>query len=206
MDIKELEKKYKNVCKLEDGNFCVSTKSQNEMPYVTYSPYKSMDRVFGMEGKWGLVDKDGNVIIKPKYLYPFLECGDNYQVMMPRKYRTIYGRKTIVSLEQGLIDKKGNVIIPIQYLHMEVMDNTGTYFRVEDAKTWKAAVIDKYNNIVVPFYDYIEASPEPELMVKTKYCDLYPDYIYQVKVSNNGLYGVYDLKLKKRLLNLNISG
>lgn len=101
----------------------------------------------------------------------------------------------------GLVDKDGNIIIPIKYLYMEAMDNTGTYFRVVDSKTYKSGVIDKDNHSVVPLqYDYIQATLDPRLMIKTKYCDIYPDNIYQVKIINNDLYGVYDLKLKKEIM------
>lgn len=201
MNIKELEKKYKQVLKLDDGNYMVSTKTKDEVNEVDYLAHTNIDEVYGMEGNWGLVDKDGNIIIEPKYIYPLLKNGDNYQVMLPQEYKKINNKDTITTLKHGLIDKKGNIIIPIKYLYMEAMDNTGTYFRVVDDKTYKSAVIDKNNNIVVPFkYEYIQASPDLELMIKTKCCDIYPDNIYQVKVSNNDLYGVYDLKLKKEII------
>ena len=202
MDINELKNKYKQVCKLKDGNYAVSTKSQDEVNEVDYwNAHTAIDEVYGQEGNWGLVDNDGNVIIKPQYIYPFIECGDNYQVMLPYEYKEIEGRKIIVSLKHGLIDKKGMVIIPIKYLFMEAMDNTGTYFRVFDSEKEKNGVLDKNNNIIVPFkYEYIKASPDLELMIKTKYCEVYPGYIYQAKIQNNGLYGVYDLKLKNEII------
>lgn len=200
MNIEELEKKYKQVYKLDDGNYMVSTKSQKEV-LVDYFAHTNIDEVYGMEGNWGLIDKDGKTIIEPKYIYPFLECGDNYQVMLPQEYKENNGVKTIINLEHGLIDKKGNIIIPIKYLYMEAMDNTGTYFRVVDKETYKSGVIDKNNKLVIPFkYEYIQASPDLKLMIQTKYCNIYPDNIYQVKVSNNDLYGVYDLKLKKEII------
>lgn len=202
MAVKELIKKYKNVCKLEDGNYCVGTKHFDEVASVLYwDAHTDITSVYGAEGKWGLVDKDGNVIIKPKYIYPFLECGDNFLVMMPYKYKIIDGRKTIIFLKCGLIDKKGNEIIPIQYLNMEAMDNMGTYFRVVDAKTYKSGVLDKHNNIVVPFkYEYIQAGPDLDLCINTEYGSIYLDYIYQVLINNNGLCRVYDLKLKKEII------
>ena len=166
-----------------------------------WNAHTAIDEVYGLEGNWGLVDKNGNVIIKPRYLYPFIECGNNYQVMLPYKYLKVEDKKIIVTLKHGLIDKKGNIIIPIKYLFMEAMDNTGTYFKVFDTMLEKDGVLDKNNNIVVPFnYQYIKASPDLELMIKTKYCDIYPDNIYQVKVCNNDLYGVYDLKLQKEII------
>ena len=202
MSIKELKKKYKQVYKLNDGNYAVSDKSQNEVCEVDYwNAYTAIDEVYGLEGNWGLVDKDGNVIIEPQYIYPFIEYKDNYQVTLPYEYQKADGKEIIVTLKNGLIDKKGNTIIPLKYLFMEAMDNTGTYFKVFNPKLKRDGVLDKENNIVVPFkYQYIKASPDLELMIKTKYCNIYPDNIYQVKVCNNYLYGVYDLKLKKEII------
>lgn len=198
---KELEKKYKQVCKLNDGNYMVSTKAKDEVNEVNYFAHTNIDEVYGMEGNWGLVDQFGNIIIEFQYVYPFIECGDNYQVMLPEGILKINDKDTIITLKHGLLDKKGNVVIPIRYLYMEVMDNTGTYFRVFDEGLGKSGVLDKDNNIIVPFeYDFIQASPDYALMTHTEYCSIYPDNIYQVKISNNDLYGIYDLNLKKEII------
>ena len=192
--------KYPCVLEIIGGNFVVNTLSQEEAPNVDYCAHTEIDQVYGLEGKWGLVDKDDDVIIEPIYIYPFIECGDNLQVMLPHEYKMINGKKTVVTLKHGLIDKLGKVIIPIKYIYMNSIDNTGTYFTMLDPITYKAGVIDKNNNIVVPFdYEYI-ASPDLEQCTKTKYCTIYPDYIYQVKVVNNDLYGIYDLKLKREII------
>ena len=197
MNKKDLEKIYKQVYKLEDGNYMVSKKSQNEVTEVDYWADLDLNEVYGMEGEWGLVDKAGNIVVKPKYIYPFLERGENYQVMLPYKYKKIEGKERIVLLKHGLLDKKGNVIIPIKYVYMEVLDNTGTYFSAVEPKTGKSGVLDKTNNIIVPFkYGYI-SSPE---MIKTDNGSVYPDNIYQVVVVNNDLFGVYDLILKKEII------
>ncbi len=202
MNIEELEKKYKQIYKLNDGNYAVSDKSSDEVWEVDYwNAHTAIDIVYGLEGNWGLVDKEGNVIIEPQYIYPFIECGDNYQVMLPYEFHKEENKEIIITLKHGLIDKKGNIIIPIKYLFMEEMDNSGTYFRVFDPDLEKDGVLDKDNNIVVPFnYQYIVGSPDLELQIKTKYCSIYPDHIYQSKVSNNDLYGVYDLKLHKEII------
>ncbi len=193
--------KYEQIYKLDDGNFNVSKKNNDEVAKVEYYAHTNIDEVYGEEGKWGLVDKLGKLIIRPKYIYPFIECRDNYQVMLPYDYKKINGQKKVLTLKHGLIDKKGKIIIPIKYLYMEAMDNTGTYFRVVDRKTYKSGVIDKNNKIVIPFnYEFIQASPDPELMIKLKNRDIYPDKIVQVKICNNDLYGIYDLKLKKEII------
>lgn len=202
MDINELKKKYKQVYKLSDGNYAVSDKRQDEVSKVDYwYAHTAIDEVYGMEGCWGLVDKDGNLLIEPQYIYPFIECGNNYQVMLPFEVQINGDKEMIVTLKHGLIDKKGNIIIPIKYLFMEAMDNTGTYFKVYNYELKKDGVIDKENNIIVPFkYQFISSSPDLELRIKTKYCDIYPEHIYQVKICDNNLYGVYDLSLKKEII------
>ena len=162
---KELEKKYKQVYKLNDGNYMVSTKAKDEVNEVNYFAHTNIDEVYGMEGNWGLVDQFGNIIIEFQYVYPFIECGDNYQVMLPEGILKINDKDTIITLKHGLLDKKGNVVIPIRYLYMEVMDNTGTYFIVFDEGLGKSGVLDKDNNIIVPFeYDFIQASQDYALM------------------------------------------
>lgn len=192
--------KYSQILEIIDGNFVVNTLKQEEAPNVDYCAHVEIDQVYGLEGKWGLVDKDDNVIIEPIYIYPFIECGDNLQVMLPHEYKMINGKKTVVTLKHGLIDKLGKVIIPVKYIYMNSIDNIGTYFTMLDPITYKVGVIDKNNNIVVPFdYEYI-SSPDLEQCTKTKYCTIYPDYIYQVKVVNNDLYGIYDLKLKREII------
>lgn len=199
MKMEELKRCYKQFYKLSDGNYNVSPKSPSEVKQVEYYAHTNIDEVYGMEGKWGLIDEFGNTIIKSKYIYPFLECGNNYQVMLGENYKIVDGEEKILTLKHGLIDKQGNTIIPIKYLYMEVMDNTGTYFRVVDSKTYKSGVIDKNNNIVIPLiYDFIQASPDIELINKNEY--VYPNKIHQVKVSNNDLYGVYDLKSQKEII------
>ena len=191
----EFNERYSNVLETIDGNYVVNTAL--EPIEVDYCAHTDIDAVYGLEGKWGLVDLNDNFIIEPKYIYPFIECGDNLQVMLPERIED----NVVITLKHGLIDTKGNIIIPIKYLYMEAMDNSGEYFRVVDPKTYKSGVLDKNNKIVIPFkYDYIQASPDLELCETNKYCSRYPDYIYQVKVCNNDLYGVYDLKLEKEII------
>ena len=197
MKKEDLEKVYKQVYELEDGNYVVSTKSQDEVTIVDYWADLDLNEVYGMEGEWGLVDKDGNVVIKPEYIYPPLERGENYQVMLPEKYMEIEGEERVVLVKHGLIDKKGKIIIPVKYIYMRPIDNIGKYFSVVNKETGKSGVLDKSNNIVVPFkYGYI-LSPE---MIKIDDGSIYPDNIYQLSVNNDKLFGVYDLELKKEII------
>lgn len=202
MMIEELKKKYKQVYQLSDGNYTVSVKSKNEVNQVLYEAHTSIDEVYGLEGKWGLVNQYGEIMIKPNYIFPLIECGDNYQVMQEYEHKKINGKQKVLTLKHGLIDKKGNTLIPIKYLYMEAMDDSGEYFRVVNRKNYKSGVINKENQLVIPFkYEFIQASPDLILGIKNKSCyRSYPKKIYQVKVSNNNLYGIYDLKLNKEII------
>lgn len=183
----EFNGKYSCSFKLRDGNYTVNTLTKENAPKVYFYAHTNMEEIYGLEGKWGLVDKFDNVIIEPKYIYPLLNYGDNLQAMLPEDI--IDG--VVTTLKHGLINKKGNTIIPFKYIYMECMDISGTYFRVVEPEIDKAGVIDKNNEIVVPFeYDFISADLE--------ICD--SDNIYQVVVVNNYLQGVYDLILKKEII------
>nr|MBP3259256.1 WG repeat-containing protein [Bacilli bacterium] len=192
------EGRYQLLGMIDDKYIVNDTKKDKSL--IEYCAHTAIDEVYGLEGNWGLIDIKGNWIIKPKYVYPFLEYGDNLQVMMPHEYKKINGKTKVITLKHGLIDKLGKVIIPIKYIYMECMDNSGTYFRMLDPITCKAGVIDKFNNIVVPFnYEYIY-DPDLELCEYNGHGSIYPDYIEQVKVVNNDLVGIYDLKLNKEII------
>ena len=193
----EFDGKYPHILEIIDGHYVVNTLTKEKAPMVEYTAHTDIDAVYGLEGKWGLVDIHGRAIIKPKYIYPFIECGDYLQVMLPETIKN----NRITTLKHGLIDKKGKIIIPIKYIYMESMDNSGTYFRVVDPKTYKSGVLDKNNHIIIPFdYEYVQAVPDLDLCTQTKYASVYPDHIYQVKVCNHDLYGIYDLTLKKEII------
>lgn len=196
---KELEKKYKQVYELSDGNYCVSTKTSDE---ICDEDYASDDTgiIFGNPGCWGMINKDGKVIIEPKYLFPLFEQGNNYQVVMLDEVSLIDGKRTIISLLQGLINKVGEEIIPIKYSFMESIDSNNNYFSVFDTKLGKSGVIDKNNNIVIPFhYEYI-SSPSLEMCLNTRYNTICPKEVTQLAVLNNNLYGVYDISLQKEII------
>ena len=197
LDKDEFNGKYPCVLEMIDDNYVINTLTEKETPKVYYFAHTNMDEIYGLEGKWGLVDKFDNVIIEPKYIYPFIECGDNLQVMLPEDIID----DMVTTLKHGLIDKKGNTIIPFKYIYMESIDSSGTYFRVVEPENYKAGIIDKNNEIVVPFeYDFIPAYPEFEMCENNNFVYVYPDNVYQVKVSNNYLYGIYDLILKKEII------
>lgn len=197
--IKELEKKYKQVYEISNGNFYVSTKTSDE---ICDENWASDDTgiIFGDPGCWGMLDKDGNVIIEPKYLFPLFPEGNSYQVAMLDEIRIIDGKRIITHILQGLINEKGEEIITIEYPFMRCLDSNGNYFEVFDQHLNKDGVLDKKNNIIIPFdYDYIDA-PSYELCVPTRKCCIYPKVTIQLSIKKNGLYGVYDIEKKEEII------
>ncbi len=197
--IKELEKKYKQVYELSDGNYCVSTKTSDE---ICDEDWASFDTgiIFGNAGCWGMLDKDGNEIIEPKYLFPLFKEGNNYQVVILNQVKIIDGKRVITDILQGLINERGEEIIPAQYPFMSSLDSSGNYFKVFNRRLNITGVLDKNNNIMVPFdYDYID-DPSYELCLHDRYSNIYPNNVSQVAVMHNDLDGVYDITLQKEII------
>ena len=72
LDKDEFNGKYPCVLEMIDDNYVINTLTEKETPKVYYFAHTNMDEIYGLEGKWGLVDKFDNVIIEPKYIYPFI--------------------------------------------------------------------------------------------------------------------------------------
>lgn len=103
--------KYEGAEKLFD-----KAKQADSESYVKVNIGGSYDELVCLGGKWGVVDSNGNEIIKPQYteihlaadnLFTFNEGGKN--VKTDARNTTTEGGKW------GVIDNMGNVVIPCQY-------------------------------------------------------------------------------------------
>jgi hypothetical protein len=79
------------ICSRIDVNFCIN----NKIIYVVEN------------GKWGFVNYDGKVTIKP--YYDFMDYNNGYCIVE-------------INGKYGVVDQNGNVIIPIQYLKDAIMN------------------------------------------------------------------------------------
>ncbi len=61
---------------------------------------------FSQNEKWGIKDKNGNIIIDPLYL-KMIRLGDSSWIVQNKKRKF------------GLIDNKGNILVPIKYNHAD---------------------------------------------------------------------------------------
>ncbi len=61
---------------------------------------------FSQNEKWGIKDKNGNIIIDPIYL-KMIRLGDSSWIVQNKKRKF------------GLIDNKGNILVPIKYNHAD---------------------------------------------------------------------------------------
>ena len=177
---KYIKNKYKNYGQFDNGYYNVTTALPEEMPKtMPLLDLYGLDD--GLEGKWGLCDSNGKELIKPQYLFPLHRYDNLYMVSIPIQNE----EGIIVHMLSGLVDENNNEIVPIKYGFMTPIDDDGNYFKVWDEELEKDGIIDRNNNIIVPFvYDYISH---------------YLKYD-QIEISNNGLYGIYDLKLNKEII------
>ena len=145
-------------------------------------------------GKWGYIDKNGNIIVPFKYesaslfleklaavklrgKWGFIDKQDN--LVIPLKYEDAWsffeGLATVkLKGKYGFINKDGNVVIPLKYDDAEPFSEGLAAVEVNG----KWGVIDKSDNLVIPFkYDYVgdfsNGRAEFELNGRKGYIDKY---------------------------------
>lgn len=81
--------------------------------------YRTYDDILYLDGKWGLIDKSGNVIVPAKYDAVFDFEHGYARVNVGFEFaQTAGGRLSLVSRGKwGFIDKTGNEVIPVKYSH-----------------------------------------------------------------------------------------
>ncbi len=128
--------------------------------------------------KWGVIDKNGNIIIKAKYdklayigeekwkakiKYNWGLLDNNENIIIPFKYDFSYINPkpyVIAKTEHlcGVFDYEGNIVIPFEYDYIDFC-----YKKTEDKRCFcakknnKMGIIDINNNVIVPF-EYIDFS------------------------------------------------
>ena len=150
-------------------------------------------------GKWGYIDKNGNIIVPFKYesaslfleklaavklrgKWGFIDKQDN--LVIPLKYEdawSFFEGLAAVELKgkYGFINKDGNVVIPLKYDDAEPFSEGLAAVEVNG----KWGVIDKSDNVVIPFkYDYVgdfsDGRAEFELNGRKGYLDKYGKEYY----------------------------
>jgi hypothetical protein len=97
---------------------------------------------FKINNKWGLIDLEGNRVIKEQYtvLYPFT---DNLIVVGKRS-------KTSILYEYGVINSAGKFIIELQYQRLEINDKYLLASKYIDGQL-KTGVLSSSLKILIPF-------------------------------------------------------
>jgi hypothetical protein len=136
-----------------------------------------------LNGKWGVADSDGNVVVSPKYdfvgphqegiagiklnrKYGFIDL--NGKVVASPRYEFVWncyeGRASVLlNGKYGFIDREGNEVVPLKY------DWAGTYQegRARVELNGKHGFVDMEGSEVIPLiYDSIGDYQEGRVMVK----------------------------------------
>lgn len=109
----------------------------NKYEYVyNYENNYAVFRTFN--GRMGLLDSIGNVVIKPRYEY----------IHNKEELKNLYEVGTTINkkFKRGYIDLKGNIKIPLEYDDIFHLDKN----LIRVTKNNKTGVIDTLNNIIVP--------------------------------------------------------
>lgn len=154
--------KYKSISKFEngvasveiDGNKCWINKEGNEVsqPEVTetksvFEEYEVVER----DGKYGIVDKDGNAITPFKY-----DTISVQNVYSPNIIR-FFGGYVVVTINnlRGLVNEKGEEVVPCKH---EVIQNitNGMFVSVSTSGGKKFGLYDTKGNEILPvIYSFI---------------------------------------------------
>ena len=154
--------KYKSISKFEngvasveiDGNKCWINKEGNEVsqPEVTetksvFEEYEVVER----DGKYGIVDKDGNAITPFKY-----DTISVQNVYSPNIIR-FFGGYVVVTINnlRGLVNEKGEEVVPCKH---EVIQNitNGMFVSVSTSAGKKFGLYDTKGNEILPvIYSFI---------------------------------------------------
>ncbi|MDZ4787087.1 MAG: WG repeat-containing protein [bacterium] len=159
-----------------------------EQTYDWVSEFKNGVAQVKLNGKWGLIDKNGKILITPKYseIYPLEEglsritengmfglLDNNGKQICPAMYDYIEDfseglAKVRINSKQGYIDKSGSEVIPLKY---DFADNfsEGLAKVVLDSKH---GYIDKSGSEVIPLkYDFADNFSEglAKIMLDSKY-------------------------------------
>ena len=158
-----LKNKYERLGHFSDGMALVSTMSinRNDLRYAT--DYE--DDI----GCWGYIDKNGNEVIKPQYIYAF-DFENDRAIVAKGKWEKKKKWKNEYWTEQelwGVIDKNGNEIIPCKYDEIKQFMNDDwsmckDYYQVHVGgwKNGKWAIADRNGNFITEpifedeYYDY----------------------------------------------------
>lgn len=93
-----------------------------------------------IEGKFGFIDKDANLVIKTLF-DKYMDAFDNENSLV----------RVCIDDKWGVVNAKGEMIIPAEYSTILIADNQKLFTVSKDYKT---AVVDAGRNIVVDFGEY----------------------------------------------------
>ena len=138
-----------------------------------------------LNGKWGYIDKSGNVVI-------------------PLKYDLAYGVKEGLALvksngKYGFIDKSGNVVIPLKYDDAASFNEGLALVKLNG----KCGFIDKSGNVVIPLkydlaYGFKEGLAPVKLNSKWGFIDKNDNVVIPLKYD-----GVYNFSNGRAIVELN---
>lgn len=99
--------------------------------------------------KAGFVDKRGNVIVSPQYIFWDGECRNEQEYIVVTKTDSVVKEGKLA----GVINYRGEEIVPVKYLSIQPSLSSYYVFTVQ-RQDGKYAVITNYGDVIVPFGKY----------------------------------------------------
>lgn len=121
---------------------------------VKYSDIEPFDEkgmaIAAIQGeKYGMIDKEGNVVIPFKFDYMRRCNHDELLVAGLNKYSTDPNADVTVSgTYYGLIDRKGNIVLPIEYEEIENFDSNG-FIKTGKRRVWDQGLVNNKGEVIL---------------------------------------------------------
>jgi len=165
-----------------------------------------LSEVFGKEGKWGVINKKGKMVIPAQYTFEVESFSEGLAVFRVASAQSGYintGGEVIIEPQYilafefseglaavckeegwGFINKLGEVVISLKYESARSFSEGLAAVSIKDKTSEKWGVIDKRGKLVVPFkYDYIRRFSDGLAAVEKNHKWGYIDYAGRVVIS-----------------------
>lgn len=132
--------------------------------YISIVNFSFSDGLISVEfdnRKYGCIDRNGNIVIEPKYAPLFLEHRNKY--IKAQLYENRYSSKNY-----GIIDRKGNIIVPFEYDDLYIFTNSINSGFIAAEKDGKQGVINRNGKIIIDIkYDDLYYNGSNAFLLKT---------------------------------------
>lgn len=158
-------------------------------------------------GLWGFKDKNGNLIIEPKFLFEPICVNQKYIVCVGSGWKKEDNKKLWCDdMKWGVIDLDFNTVIPFEYDEIEYLENDDDFpyfvcykYKYETTGLKWVTIFNYYGEVIIP-----EKYNDVGYYIENNQLIVYKDRERtELEDKSIGYAGIYDFKLNKEIIKPN---